>query len=164
MPWPTLLVQVFSRQPKKNSISAADVHMREIEIGPRLIDTSIWIRADQKGNETVRERLRRLVNAGSAWICWPVRAELLIGLKTPKRWTALDEQLAALEHAPVTEATWRSATRLGHALARRGGSVPLPDLIIAAAALEQSLTLWTADGDFKRVAAVAPLSLDWFGG
>lgn len=129
----------------------------------RLVDTSVWIRADRRGNDSIRERLKALLIAGSAWICWPIRAELLIGLKTASQWMGLDTQFEALEHAPITDGTWRRAASLGNALARRGKGVPLPDLIIAASALEQDLTLWTVDEDFKRVSTVSPLRLDWFG-
>ena len=131
--------------------------------GPRLVDTSIWISADRKGHGTLKSRLAELTVSGAAWICWPIRAELLIGVKTPERWTTLDEQLAALHHAPVTDDTWHRAARLGHDLARRGQTVPLSDLLIAVAAMDHDLPLWTADSDFKRIASVAPLELDWFG-
>jgi hypothetical protein len=131
--------------------------------GPRLVDTSIWISADRKGHGTLKSRLAELTVSGAAWICWPIRAELLIGVKTPEHWTTLDEQLAALHHAPVTGDTWHRAARLGHDLARKGQTVPLSDLLIAVAAMDQHLPLWTADSDFKRIATVAPLQLDWFG-
>jgi len=101
--------------------------------------------------------------AGFVSICWPIRAELLIGMKTPERWASLDEQLAALEQVSITEVTWSRAARLGHELARKGQSVPLPDLLIATTALQHGLTLWIVDSDFKRIAAVAPLHLDLFG-
>jgi predicted nucleic acid-binding protein len=131
--------------------------------GPRLVDTSIWIRADRKGHASVKERLTGLLVSGSVWICWPIRAELLVGVKTPDSWIALDERLASLEHASITDDTWHRAARLGHDLARKGQTVPLSDLLIAVAAMDQRLPLWTADSDFKRIASVAPLELDWFG-
>lgn len=131
--------------------------------GARLVDTSIWIRADRKGHGALKSRLAELTISGAAWICWPIRVELLIGVKTPDRWATLDEQLAALRHVPVTDETWHRAARLGHDLARRGQTVPLSDLLIAAAAMDLNLPLWTADTDFKRIAAVALLNLDWFG-
>jgi predicted nucleic acid-binding protein len=123
----------------------------------------VWIRADRKGHEALNARLSELLVAGFVWICWPIRAELLIGVKTPERWAILDEQLAALEQAPLSDQTWAQTARLGHQLARKGQSVPLPDLVIAATALIQGLTLWSVDSDFRRIAAVAPLNLDRFG-
>ncbi|MBI3961717.1 MAG: PIN domain-containing protein [Deinococcus sp.] len=137
--------------------------MRDPDLKPRLVDTSVWIRAERRRHEALRSRLKSLTVAGMVWICWPIRAELLIGVRTPDRWAALDEQLSALEQAPVTDSTWRCAAHLGHELTRRGQAVPLPDLVIAATALEQRLELWTVDGDFKRIAAVSSLTLDEFG-
>lgn len=137
--------------------------MPAVDLGPRLVDTSVWIRADRKGHEPLRERLKELLVADFVSIRWPIRAELLIGVKTPERWEILDEQLAALEQVSITESTWSRAARLGHMLARKGQSVPLRDLLIAATGLLQGLTLWTVDTDFKRIAAVAPLDLDMFG-
>ena len=87
----------------------------------------------------------------------------LIGVKTPERWAILDEQLGALEQVSITDLTWTRAARMGNELARRGQSVPLPDLLIAATALLHGLTLWTVDGDFKRIAAIFPLNIDVFG-
>jgi predicted nucleic acid-binding protein len=137
--------------------------MPAVDLGPRLIDTSVWIRADRKGREAVKSRLQELLVAGFVWTCWPVRAELLIGVKTPERWAILNEQLSALEQVSISEATWTRAARLGHELARKGQSVPLPDLLIAATALLHGLTLWSVDSDFKRIAAVTSLHLDIFG-
>lgn len=137
--------------------------MPATDTGPRLVDTSIWIHADRKGHATLKRRLAELTLSGAAWICWPIRAELLIGLKTSSRWTTLNEQLAALLHVPVTDDTWHRVARLGHDLARTGQTVPLPDLLIAAAAIEHDLPLWTADHDFTRIATLAPLRLDGFG-
>jgi len=88
---------------------------------------------------------------------------LLIGVKTPERWAIINEQLAALEQAPLLDQTWDRAARLGHQLARKGQSVPLPDLLIAATALLHGLPLWSVDSDFKRIVTVAPLDLDLFG-
>lgn len=76
--------------------------MPALDLGPRLIDTSVWIRADRKGHDALKERLKELLIAGSVWICWPIRAELLIGVKTPERWATLNEQLEAVEQTPIS--------------------------------------------------------------
>ncbi|NOT24193.1 MAG: PIN domain-containing protein [Nitrospiraceae bacterium] len=137
--------------------------MPTVELRPCLIDTSVWIRADRKTHDAVKHRLKELLVAGFVHICWPIRAELLIGVKTLERWVALNEQLGALEQAPLLDEAWERAADLGHRLARTGQSVPLPDLLIAATALQYSLPLWSVDSDFKRIATVAPLDLDLFG-
>ena len=152
-----------SKQPRPRYAAVGVAFMPPPKPGPRLVDTSIWIRADRKGHEAIKDRLTGLVVAGSAWICWPIHTELLIGVKTPEHWAALDERLGSLEHAPVTDETWHQAAQLGHDLARKGQTVPLADLLIAVAAIELGLPLWTADSDFKRIATVVPLHLDWFG-
>ena len=149
--------------PKPSSALAAVARMLALDLGPRLIDTSVWIRADRKGHDAMKDRLRELLIAGSVWICWPIRAELLIGIKTSERMAIINEQLAALEQATILDQTWNRAARFGHQLARKGQSVPLPDLLIAATALLHDLPLWSVDSDFKRIVAVAPLDLDLFG-
>lgn len=87
---------------KPSSALDAVARMPAPDIGPRLIDTSVWIRADRKGHDALKDRLRELLIAGSVWICWPIRAELLIGVKTPERWAIINEQLAALEQASIS--------------------------------------------------------------
>lgn len=126
----------------------------------RLVDTSIWIRADRPGHDSVRTRLRRLMVEGRVAICWPIRVEWLVGVKIKEGWSVLDEQLSALDHLPATDTTWHRAARIGHELARRGQTVPLPDLVIGAAAIEHGVPLWTVDSDFQRIAKVASLPLD----
>ncbi|THI84940.1 MAG: PIN domain nuclease [Nitrospira sp. CG24A] len=94
-----------------------------------------------QGHDALKDRLKELLIAGSVWICWPIRAELLIGVKASERMAILNEQLAALEQAPILDQTWDRAARLGHQLARKGQSVPLPDLLIAATALLHDLPI-----------------------
>lgn len=128
-----------------------------------LVDTSVWIRSDRKKEKELRERLKRLVIEGTAYICWPVRVELLIGAKDEDKFRSLDETLSVLPHLPIADETWREAARMGQKLARRGQTVPLIDLLVASIAIESGMTIWTVDSDFKRVQAVTELRVDWFG-
>ena len=130
---------------------------------PRLVDSSVWIRADRRRNEAVRNRLVALIGGGLTSICWPIHAELLVGVGDERQRKSLDERLSALDHIPVGEQTWSHAAEIGWRLSRLSQSVPMLDLVIAAVAIESNLILWTVDTDFKRVAATAPLRLDLFG-
>ena len=129
----------------------------------RLVDTSVWIRADRKRRSPLQERLKGFIISGAAFICWPVRAELLIGARDEARLETLDDQLSALPHLAVTEETWRQGSRIGRSLARTGKTVPLVDLLIASIAMGSGMTLWTVDLDFERIEGVSDLDVDWFG-
>ncbi len=59
--------------------------MPVVDLGPRLIDSSVWIRSDRKGHDVLMDRLKEWLMAGFVSICWPIRAELLIGVKTLER-------------------------------------------------------------------------------
>ncbi len=117
-PW----VQACSKPLRPNFVLAVVVRMLAVDLSPRLVDTSVWIRADRKGHETLKNRLKELVVADFVLIRWPIRSELLIGVKTMERWEILDEQLAALEQVPMMESTWSRAARLGHMLGSGRGS------------------------------------------
>lgn len=137
--------------------------MPVVDLGPRLIDTSVWIRSDRKGHEALRARLKELLVAGFVSICWPIRAELLIGVKTPERWTSLDEQLAALEQVSTTEEHGHGLPAWATSWIGRDKAFRCPICSSRPRLSQHSLPLWTVDGDFKRIATVAPLYLDWFG-
>lgn len=87
--------------------------MPTFDLVPRFIGTSVWTRADRKSHEALTDRLRELLVAGSVWICWPSRVELLIGVKTPERWATIKEQMATLKQAKILDQTWELASPLG---------------------------------------------------
>src|SRR5947207_7815684 len=64
--------------------------------------------------------------------------------------------------APVTPDVMSTAVELQHALARRGQHrVPIPDLIISAAALLAGLVVLHYDADFERIAAAGGAAHEW---
>jgi predicted nucleic acid-binding protein len=152
------LAQVRPSSSAEDAKSAPDPHL-----DIRLVDTSVWIRADRRKQNEFRDRLKALVIAGSAYICWPIRVELLMGAKDEEKFQALDEQFSTMRHLSMTDQTWRESAGIGRKLARTGQTVPVVDLLIAAAAIEAGMTLWTVDSDFKRVEAASGLRVDWYG-
>jgi predicted nucleic acid-binding protein len=83
--------------------------------------------------------------------------ELLVGAKDMEAFGRLSVLFAALPDVEVGPAVWEAAAKLGFDLRRRGTTVPLPDLLVAAAALGAGLEVWHVDEDFERIRAVAPL-------
>ena len=63
---------------------------------------------------------------------------------------------------PLTESTFHRAIEVQGLLAERGQHrVPIPDLIIAAAAEEAGMVLLHYDADFDRIAAVTGQPMEW---
>jgi predicted nucleic acid-binding protein len=72
------------------------------------------------------------------------------------------EERRALDSAPITPAVMATAIDLQHDLARIGQHrVPIPDLMIAAAAKHAGLVVLHYDADFERIAVVGGPAQEW---
>ena len=120
-----------------------------------LPDTSVWVAYLRPGSNALTETLHGHVERGEVLICGPVLAELLAGARPDDR-TTLGEVLGALPWADLDRRAWASVGELAAELRARGETLPLTDLEIAVAAHSANATLWTADRDFDRIAAVLP--------
>jgi predicted nucleic acid-binding protein len=93
-----------------------------------------------------------------------VLTELLVGSRSDADYARNERQIGQLPSLPITTGTWRDTGRLGYELRRKGISVRLPDLLIAASALEHGATLMHADPDFDRIAAQTDLKVESYVG
>jgi predicted nucleic acid-binding protein len=66
-----------------------------------------------------------------------VLAKLLQGCRTPSERDALSDTLLALPYFEVTQSIWSKTENLSAQLLRKGVTLPLSDLIIAALAMER---------------------------
>lgn len=123
-----------------------------------LLDTSIWVRYLRPGGyEDIKAEVKRVLLAERVFTCWVVKAELLVGARDDEAFERLSAELGALEEIPITPEVWLGAARLGYNLRRRGLTVPLPDLLIAQAAVVGKLQLWHADEHFEKIKEVVSL-------
>jgi predicted nucleic acid-binding protein len=58
----------------------------------------------------------------------------------------------------VTAQTWASAAKLSSELRKKGITLPMSDIIIAAVALEHNLTIMTEDQHFQQIAGLLLLT------
>lgn len=117
-----------------------------------LADTSVWISYLRPGGSgSVRETLREALLEGRVLTCWPVRAELLVGAKDLDAWERLRVLLGSLTQLPCGEGLWERAARLGFDLRRKGLTVPLPDLLVAQAAVDADVELWHLDAHYEVI-------------
>ncbi|MEI6171612.1 MAG: hypothetical protein WCQ45_03930, partial [bacterium] len=63
----------------------------------------------------------------------------------------LAELLRALPQAPMHDELWSRAAALGFAWRKKGGSIPLPDLLIAEVCRSRSLELWHLDDHYEAI-------------
>jgi predicted nucleic acid-binding protein len=123
-----------------------------------LLDTSVII--DALNNRRGRPGLLMdLLNSGHLLACCPINVtEVYAGLR-PREEAATQAFLASLQFIPITSQAARFAGELKREYARRGSTLNLGDVIIAAVAIENRFTLLTDNvKDFPmRELSVYPL-------
>jgi len=136
----------------------AGIRDREVNKNAILVDSSVWIHYFRRsGRRQVKEALTEALAKGQVTMCWVVKAELLVGTADDARFRKLNSLLDALPDAPINSGVWQDAARLGADLRRGGVTVPLPDLVIAQAAMRAGIELWHADNHFEEIRKLAPL-------
>jgi len=110
----------------------------------------------------VNARLRPLLEEGLVATCAIVDLEVLYSARGLADYEQVLEERRSLDVAPVTPQVMATAIDLQHALARRGQHrVPIPDLVISAAAKHAGLMVLHYDGDFVRLADAGGAPHEW---
>ena len=110
----------------------------------------------------VEARLRPLLEDGELATCAIVDLEVLYSSRNLSDYEEIREERVGLDATPITPEVMATAVDLQHALARLGQHrVPIPDLIISAAALKANLVVLHYDRDFERIAAVGGAPCEW---
>ncbi|MGQ0744501.1 MAG: PIN domain nuclease [Acidimicrobiales bacterium] len=110
----------------------------------------------------VGARLRPLLEEGWLASCAIVDLEILFSSRNLADYRAILEERRALDSAPITPGVMDLAIGMQHALAARGQHrVPIPDLVISAAAQVAGLVVLHYDADFERLAAVGGAPQEW---
>jgi predicted nucleic acid-binding protein len=110
----------------------------------------------------VTARLRPLLEDGELATCAIVDLEVLYSSRNLADYEEILEERRSLDAAPITPEVLAKAIELQHELARRGQHrVPIPDLIISAAALLADLVVLHYDADFERIASAGGAPHEW---
>lgn len=126
-----------------------------------LIDTSALVRRQSRAE--VREALDPLIREGEAATCGIVDLEFLYGASSPRIYGAAVDGLRGMPHAPVEDVCLSRALAVQATLASRSQhrGLSIPDLLIAACAEVNELTVLHYDSDFERIAAVTDQPTRW---
>jgi predicted nucleic acid-binding protein len=116
-----------------------------------IADTSVWIPFFNRPDSREKATLDILIDAEDIAVVGVVLAELLQGCRTESERNALSDGLTALPYYEVTRSTWSRAGDLSAQLQRRGVTLPLSDLVIAAVAFERACQVYSLDTHFKKI-------------
>ena len=126
-----------------------------------LIDTSAAARA---GHPEVARRLGQLITAGLVATCAPLDFEALYSARSPAEYDEVRADRAlAYENVPTHDVDWGTALEIQSRLARQGQhrSVGMADLLVAAIAERERLTVLHYDRDFDVIGAITGQHTDW---
>ena len=127
---------------------------------PYLIDRSALARMQ---HPAVEGRLAPIIESGDAATCSIVELEVLYSTRNRKEHSRVRARRAlAYRKVELTEAVFNRAIDVQGLLADRGRHrLPIPDLIIAAAAEAARMTVLHYDADFDAIAAVTGQDMEW---
>jgi predicted nucleic acid-binding protein len=119
-----------------------------------IADTSVWIPFFNRPDSPEKIALDLLIDADEVALVGVVLAELLQGCRIQSERTTLSDALLALQYFEVTQTIWSHTGDLSAHLLRRGVTLPLSDLLIAALAIEHDCQVYSLDAHFKKIPGV----------
>lgn len=111
----------------------------------------------------VRSRLGPIIEAGEAASCLLVELEVLFSARSYQDYLETRRRRSlAYDQIPITNETFQRALDVQQELAKIGHHrLPIPDLIISAAAELASLTVLHYDNDFETIARITGQPMEW---
>jgi predicted nucleic acid-binding protein len=113
--------------------------------------------------DPVRRRLAPIIEAGEAATCSIIDLEVLYSVRNfEEHQRTRQRRSLAYEKVVLTEDVFLRAIDVQGELARSGRHrVPIPDLLVAAAAENARLTVLHYDGDYDTIASVTGQPTEW---
>ena len=124
---------------------------------PFIVDTSTWVLALRKdGSPEAAVWLSTALEAEKVALVPLVKVELLLGARDQAHYPALQEELDALPQLPTADRVYEEASSLAFNLRRKGRTLPLTDVLIAAFAITYSCTLAHHDRHYELIRKALP--------
>lgn len=114
---------------------------------------SVWIEFFKQRSAT-GDTLEALILEDSIWVCGGVLFELVQGVKSDNERLQIQTTLSHLKYAEMSKSLWQKAGDLSSSLRKKGLTIPLSDIFIAAVAIEHKLRIFTLDGHFADIPGV----------
>ena len=124
-----------------------------------LVDSSAWIEALRRnGKLEVKLAIQALNEEYEAAWCSVIKLEVLGGSRKEER-LRLEQYFSVIPYRIINEATWDLAKSFSWRLRDRGQAVPMTDILIAAAAMEIGIRLYSVDQHFLPMQDILGLRL-----
>ena len=120
-----------------------------------LVDASSWIEFLRGRDSAPGQRVKHLLARGEAAWCDMTLVELWNGAQGQVEKKVLKELEAELRIYPVNEQVWASARLLAQRCREKGVTASTPDIVIAACAANNKLSLEHCDSHFDKVLPIA---------
>jgi len=116
----------------------------------------------RRHSEEARLVLETLLVENLLASCHVIALEVLYSARNLRDYETLRRDIAAIRWIPVSEPVMDRTMEVQHLLAKRGQHrIPLPDLMVAAAAEMRGAVLLHYDSDFDRIAGVTGQATKW---
>jgi predicted nucleic acid-binding protein len=115
-----------------------------------IVDTSTWIPFFNRPESREKQVIDELIDRGDVAVVGIVLAELLQGCRSQEERDELKEALLALPYLGVSQATWIAAGEISSNLLRKGITLPLTDVVLAAVAIEHRCSVYSLDTHFQK--------------
>jgi predicted nucleic acid-binding protein len=112
-------------------------------------------------HDDVAARTESMFISGRIATCAIVDLEVLRAARDARHHHEIAAERQLLPRAPITEACTNRAIEVQAELCERGRRVPISDLLIAAAAERDGLTVLHYDHDFDLIAEVTGQPMEW---
>ncbi|MBN2541891.1 PIN domain-containing protein [bacterium] len=131
-----------------------------------LVDTPVWSLAFRRKTKDTSELEKSVVSKFNTLIedyrvvlIGPIRQEILSGISNIKQYNKLKESLRAFVDFPIKLDDYEHAARLFNKCRAKGVQGSHIDFLICAVAINNGLTIFTLDVDFKRYAEITSVRL-----
>ncbi|MBI2361266.1 MAG: PIN domain-containing protein [Deltaproteobacteria bacterium] len=116
-----------------------------------VADTTVWIEFFNVLESEEKHVIDLLIDGDELALVGPVLAELLQGCRTAGEASTILDHVSALPFLEMSFSAWRRAGEISSSLKRKGTTLPLMDVIIAALALEHNAEVFTIDPHFDEI-------------
>ena len=130
-----------------------------------LVDTSVWSLALRRAGAVQSpesEELKRLIEHHVVGIIWPIRQEILSGVRDQSQFDHLESRRAVFPDLPLLSEDFATAAKMFNLGRSKGIQGSNTDFLICAVAVRHDYAIFTTDGDFHLFAKCLPIVIHEF--